>query len=107
MLRLNRGRYAAREAVTDEDVLACQRLRHRAFVAGTGALPRSGGLDSDAFDALCRHFMVEELKSGARSELAHIDAMGGAVEAIEYMKSRLVDANAERIQNIESGETFE
>ena len=48
---------------------------------------------------------VEELKSGARSELAHIDAMGGAVEAIEYMKSRLVDANAERIQNIESGET--
>ena len=48
---------------------------------------------------------VEELKSGARSELAHIDAIGGAVEAIEYMKSRLVDANAERIQNIESGET--
>ncbi len=48
---------------------------------------------------------VEELKSGARSELAHIDAMGGAVEAIDYMKSRLVDANSERIQNIENGDT--
>ncbi len=48
---------------------------------------------------------VEELKDGARAELAHIDAMGGAVDAIEYMKSRLVEANAERISRIESGET--
>jgi len=48
---------------------------------------------------------VEELKSGARSELAQIDGMGGAVAAIEYMKSRLVDSNAARIAKIESGET--
>ena len=48
---------------------------------------------------------VEALKDGARSELAHIDAMGGAVEAIEYMKRRLVEANAERIGRIEGGET--
>ncbi|AZQ68933.1 protein meaA [Silicimonas algicola] len=48
---------------------------------------------------------VEELKDGARSELAHIDAMGGAVEAIEYMKSRLVEANSDRIGRIEQGET--
>jgi (2R)-ethylmalonyl-CoA mutase len=31
--------------------------------------------------------------------------MGGAVEAIEYMKGRLVEANAERIARIEGGET--
>ncbi|MEL7301906.1 MAG: protein meaA [Pseudomonadota bacterium] len=48
---------------------------------------------------------VEELKDGARAELTQIDAMGGAVNAIEYMKSRLVEANAERIQGIEGGET--
>ncbi|KAF0675313.1 protein meaA [Profundibacterium mesophilum] len=48
---------------------------------------------------------VEALKQGARQELAQIDAMGGAVEAIEYMKSRLVEANAERIGRIETGET--
>ncbi|MEO0946325.1 MAG: protein meaA, partial [Pseudomonadota bacterium] len=48
---------------------------------------------------------VEELKDGARAELAHIDAMGGAIEAIEYMKSRLVEANSERIGAIEQGET--
>jgi len=48
---------------------------------------------------------VEALKYGARTELAHIDAMGGAVESIEYMKMRLVEANAERIGRIEAGET--
>ncbi len=48
---------------------------------------------------------VEGLKDGARAELAQIDAMGGAVAAIDYMKSRLVEANADRIARIESGET--
>ncbi len=48
---------------------------------------------------------VEELKSGAREELATIDAMGGAVTAIEYMKGRLVESNAARLARIEAGET--
>jgi (2R)-ethylmalonyl-CoA mutase len=48
---------------------------------------------------------VAALKDGARAELAQIDAMGGAVAAIGYMKARLVEANAERIARIEAGET--
>ena len=48
---------------------------------------------------------VAALKEGARAELAQIDAMGGAVAAIDYMKGRLVEANAERIARIEAGET--
>ena len=48
---------------------------------------------------------VAELKQGARAELAQINAMGGAVAAIDYMKGRLVEANAERIGRIESRET--
>ncbi|PTX05029.1 methylmalonyl-CoA mutase family protein [Pararhodobacter aggregans] len=48
---------------------------------------------------------VEALKQGARAELALIDDMGGAVQAIDYMKGRLVEANAERIGRIEQGET--
>ncbi|WP_108259393.1 protein meaA [Mangrovicoccus ximenensis] len=48
---------------------------------------------------------VHELKEGARAELANIDAMGGAIAAIEYMKSRLVESNADRINQIEKGET--
>ena len=49
---------------------------------------------------------VAELANGAREELARIDEMGGAVKAIDYMKSRLVEANAERIAGIETGDTI-
>ena len=48
---------------------------------------------------------VETLKDGARAELANLDGMGGAISAIEYMKGRLVDSNAERLNRIEAGET--
>ena len=48
---------------------------------------------------------VAELKSQALEELAQIDAMGGAVAAIAYMKGRLVEANAERLARIETGAT--
>jgi (2R)-ethylmalonyl-CoA mutase len=48
---------------------------------------------------------VEALKDGARAELARIDAMGGAVAAIDYMKSELVAANSARLARIEAGAT--
>ncbi|WP_065328986.1 protein meaA [Tritonibacter mobilis] len=48
---------------------------------------------------------VEALKDGARAELATLEGMGGAVASIDYMKSRLVDSNAERLNRIEAGET--
>jgi (2R)-ethylmalonyl-CoA mutase len=49
---------------------------------------------------------VEELKAAARAELAAIDAMGGAVAAVDtsYMKRRLVESNAKRLAAIEAGE---
>ena len=49
---------------------------------------------------------VEALKDGARHELANLDSMGGAVSSIEYMKSRLVDSNAERLNKIERNDTI-
>ncbi|MCT4554742.1 MAG: methylmalonyl-CoA mutase family protein [Pelagimonas sp.] len=48
---------------------------------------------------------VEELKTGARAELANIESMDGAIGAIDYMKGRLVDSNAERLGRIERNET--
>ncbi len=48
---------------------------------------------------------VAALKEGARAELDQIDGMGGAVAAIDYMKSRLVESNAERIARIETSQT--
>lgn len=48
---------------------------------------------------------VAELKQGARDELRLLDDMGGAIAAIDYMKSRLVESNAERLGRIETNET--
>lgn len=49
---------------------------------------------------------VEQLKFQAREEVARIEAMGGAVPAVEssYMKRRLVESNAARLAAIEAGE---
>ncbi len=47
---------------------------------------------------------VAELKAEAKAELATLDAMGGAVEAIDYMKRRLVESNTERLRHIETGQ---
>ncbi len=46
---------------------------------------------------------TEALKNQARAELARIDGMGGAVDAVGYMKESLVGAHIDRIRGIESG----
>lgn len=50
---------------------------------------------------------VGALKDGARTELAKIDAMGGAIAAVDrgYMKQELVRSNARRLADIECGLT--
>jgi len=48
---------------------------------------------------------VEALKDGARQELTQLDAMGGAIAAIDYMKAQLVTSNADRLGRIERAET--
>jgi ethylmalonyl-CoA mutase len=47
---------------------------------------------------------VDELKAAAKEELARIEGLGGAVAAIDVMKSALVESNTERLRSIESGE---
>ncbi|NGQ92042.1 GNAT family N-acetyltransferase [Rhodobacter sp. HX-7-19] len=59
MLPFCKGRFRARLAETSGDLRAVQRLRYLAFRqpgAGRGA---RDGLDRDAFDAHCRHLMIE------------------------------------------------
>ncbi len=48
--------------------------------------------------------LVAELVVGARDEMARVAEHGGAVEAVDYMKSALVDSHRERWRRIESGE---
>ena len=59
MLSLRKGRYAARMADTDADIVAAQNLRTLTF-RGDAA----GTLDTDAFDGICKHVLVEENKTG-------------------------------------------
>jgi (2R)-ethylmalonyl-CoA mutase len=49
---------------------------------------------------------VAELKTAAKEELKHIDAMGGTVAAVEsgYLKQQLVESNSRRVEAIERGE---
>jgi (2R)-ethylmalonyl-CoA mutase len=48
--------------------------------------------------------LVLELADGARSEMATVEEQGGAVEAVPYMKARLVESHRERVARIERGE---
>src|SRR5436190_6765062 len=48
--------------------------------------------------------LVDELAKGAREEMATVEQHGGAVEAVPYMKARLVESHRERVAKIERGE---
>jgi ethylmalonyl-CoA mutase len=48
--------------------------------------------------------LTEELAEGAREEMRAVEEQGGAVEAVPYMKARLVESHRERVAKIEEGE---
>ena len=64
MRALPKSRYNARWAENVADLRAAQRLRYRAFIAGTGAEERVNGRDSDKFDDICHHILIEESATG-------------------------------------------
>ncbi|MBO0763140.1 MAG: protein meaA [Hyphomicrobiaceae bacterium] len=47
---------------------------------------------------------VDQLKEAVKAELARIEAMGGVVSAIDWMKRALVESNTQRLRKVESGE---
>jgi ethylmalonyl-CoA mutase len=48
--------------------------------------------------------LVDELAEAARAEMAIVEEHGGAVEAVDYMKTQLVESHRERMRRIEAGE---
>ncbi len=48
--------------------------------------------------------LVQELIEGAREEIQRVAELGGAVDAVDYMKASLVDSHRERWRRIETGE---
>lgn len=57
-----KGCYRVRPAATTADRTAAQRLRHIAFHPAAAARD-AGGLDSDRFDAICTHVLVEDIRT--------------------------------------------
>ncbi len=55
-----RGRYVARFTSGSADLVRAQRLRHLQFVQMAGRADLAGGIESDRFDALCDHGVVED-----------------------------------------------
>jgi (2R)-ethylmalonyl-CoA mutase len=78
-------------------------LRMQQIVAYETDLLEYGDLFDGSKEVACK---VEELKEQARAELAAIEAMGGAIHAVEtgYMKAKLVESNTRRLEAIEAGE---
>ena len=58
------GKYRARRAESQDDVLACQQLRYLTFIQTRGVDRKQAALDVDEFDAVCEHMMVEEHRTG-------------------------------------------
>src|SRR6201994_4365969 len=48
--------------------------------------------------------LVADLVKGAREEMGRVAELGGAVKAVDYMKSSLVESHRERWRRIESGQ---
>jgi ethylmalonyl-CoA mutase len=48
--------------------------------------------------------LVDELVEGARAEMAVVAEHGGAVDAVNYMKTQLVESHRARVRKIEDGE---
>ncbi len=48
--------------------------------------------------------LVADLVTGAREEMGRVAELGGAVKAVDYMKSALVESHRERWRRIESGQ---
>jgi putative hemolysin len=65
-----KGRYSARLAQGQTDVLACQRLRYLCFFGGEG-------VDVDAFDITCDHMMIHDQETAqlvCTFRLLHLDS---------------------------------
>src|SRR6185503_6325020 len=48
--------------------------------------------------------LVDDLVDGAREEMAIVAEQGGAVAAVPYMKTQLVESGRTRLHRIETGE---
>lgn len=83
MLAGLKGRYRVRLAETADDLRAAQRLRWLCFVGarrGEAETRDDGPVDSDAHDAICRHVLIEEQRSGRLVACFRLMLLSGGTE---------------------------
>lgn len=87
MQPFRRGRYTARLATGPADLAAAQALRGLAFRGGAAD-------DGDAFDARCRHVLVEEAASGALVCCFRLLALGHGSEIGQSYSAQFYELSA-------------
>ena len=101
---ISTARYHARYASSDADIELAQRLRYRAFIAGTAAEPRESGIEADRFDSLCRHVLIDAVADGRTVAafrllpLAHGGEIGESYSAQYYELSGLKDYSGRMVE---------
>jgi putative hemolysin len=89
-----RDAYAARLAITPEDIRAAQKLRFEVFnLELNEGLARSfeTGLDADPFDEVCDHLIVEERQSGRVVGTYRLQTGTTAAERLGYYSEQEFD----------------
>lgn len=81
------ARHVARYAAGPEDVRRAQGLRAEGF-------GRAGGIDRDAFDALCRHVLVEERATGRLVCCYRVLILSGGCEIARSYSAQFYDLSA-------------
>ena len=93
MLSLLKGRYRARIAETAADLAAAQSLRYRAFrTSRTGDMPESR--DADAFDPVCTHVLVEDIRTTALVACFRLLPLTGGCEISRSYSAQFYDLAA-------------
>jgi len=93
VLSLLKGRFQARIADGEGDLHAAQALRHAAFRAGQPGAAKTG-LDVDAFDAICTHVLVEEIRNGTLVACFRLLPLTGGCEISRSYSAQFYDLEA-------------
>lgn len=88
------GVYSVRISQAASDIERAQQLRYRAFIAQSGAQDRPGGLDADAYDAVCQHVLIEHEKTGDLVATCRLMPLGSGADIARSYSAQYYDLNA-------------
>lgn len=83
-MMLRKGRYGARLADGAAGLARAQALRHQCFLMRGAARARPDGLDRDAFDAHCRHVLIEDAAGTLAATFRFLPLRTGADIDLSY-----------------------